>query len=170
MKPAAKLTFEPATIADAKALAALQTVVADHLTGQHGKGPWSWQTSEKGVLLALRNSKVFVTRDGAEIIATLQLGTKKPWAIDVKYFSPCQMPLYLTTMAVASVRQHQGVGTWCVKQAIKAARDWPADFLRLDAYDHEAGAGGFYQKCGFKETGRVTYRGAPLIYYELPLA
>ena len=29
------------------------------------------------------------------------------------------------------------------------------------------GPGGFYVKCGFRETGRVSYRGCPLIYYEV---
>ena len=41
-----------------------------------------------------------------------------------------------------------------------------ADAIRLDAYDAEAGAGEFYVKCGFREVGRVAYRGVPLTYYE----
>ena len=43
---------------------------------------------------------------------------------------------------------------------------WPADALFLDAYDTAADAGGFYRTCGFRELGRVTYKGTPLIYYE----
>jgi len=39
----------------------------------------------------------------------------------------------------------------------------------LDAYDATAGAGWFYAKCGFRETGRVTYRNVPLRCYELTL-
>jgi GNAT superfamily N-acetyltransferase len=54
-----------------------------------------------------------------------------------------------------------------VEEALRLARAWPADALRLDAYDAEAGAGTFYRKCGFREVGRVTYRSDPLIYYEL---
>ena len=49
------------------------------------------------------------------------------------------------------------------------AAAWPADAIRLDAYDHAAGAGPFYAKCGFRERGRVVYRGNPLAYYELLL-
>lgn len=41
--------------------------------------------------------------------------------------------------------------------------------MRLDAYDADAGAGGFYAKCGFLEAGRVTYRKVPLVYFELML-
>ncbi len=69
-------------------------------------------------------------------------------------------------MAVTPARQRQGIGRWCLEQAKRAAKDWPADALRLDAYDAEAGAGGFYARCDFAEKGRVTYRGVPLIYYE----
>jgi hypothetical protein len=49
------------------------------------------------------------------------------------------------------------------------ARAWPSQAIRLDAYDADAGAGGFYAKCGFREVGRVTYRTVPLIYFELLL-
>jgi hypothetical protein len=47
------------------------------------------------------------------------------------------------------------------------AAQWPADAIRLDAFDAEAGAGGFYSKCGFREVGRVSYRNVPLIYFEM---
>ena len=36
----------------------------------------------------------------------------------------------------------------------------------VDAYDADAGAGGFYARCGYTEVGRVTYRGVPHVYYE----
>jgi hypothetical protein len=52
---------------------------------------------------------------------------------------------------------------------LRIAHAWPADALRLDAYDLPGGAGDFYAKCGYRETGRATYRAAPLIYYELLL-
>lgn len=51
-------------------------------------------------------------------------------------------------------------------EAERVAQEWPADAIRLDAYDAEAGAGDFYRKCGFREVGRVSYRGVPLIYFE----
>jgi len=39
--------------------------------------------------------------------------------------------------------------------------------LELEIADAPAGAGEFYHKCGFREVGRVSYRGAPLVYFEL---
>jgi GNAT superfamily N-acetyltransferase len=161
--------LEPAINDDAPALAALHTAVAEHLTDQHGHGPWSSKTSEKGVLLAMRMSQVFVAREGLQIIATLRLATKKPWAIDTSYFTKCRKPLYLLAMAVTPAKQRQGIGKRCLEGAKKIATAWPADAIRLDSYDAAAGAGPFYARCGFTERGRVTYRDAPLIYYEMML-
>lgn len=165
-----RYSLQLATVDDAQALASLHTAVAEHLTGQYGAGIWSGKTSEKGVLYAMRNSQVFVARQDREIIATLRLATKKPWAIDTRYFTTAHQPLYLLAMAVTPAKQRQGIGKRCMKEVTRIARAFPADAIRLDAYDARAGAGGFYARCGFKEVGRVIYRKAPLIYYELLLA
>ena len=164
-----RFSFQPATAGDAVILAAMHTAIAEHLTGLHSPGPWSSRTTEKGVLYAMRVSQVFVAREGSEIVATLQLATKKPWAIDTSYFAACARPLYLLGMAVAPGKQRQGIGRRCLEAAREIAKALPADAIRLDAYDAKAGAGPFYARCGFKEVGRVTYRNAPLIYYELLL-
>lgn len=165
-----RFSFQLARSSDAHCLAALHTAVADHLTGLHGKGPWSTKTSEKGVLYAMRTSRVFVARLGKEIVGTLRLATKKPWAIDTSYFSPCRRPLYLLAMAVAPAKQRQGIGRRCLEEALRIAESWPAEAIRLDAYDAKAGGGEFYGRCGWTERGRASFRGAPLIYYEFVLA
>lgn len=162
--------FRLAVPEDAAELAVLHSAVADHLSRLHGEGPWSSHTSEKGVLHAMRNCKVFVAEEGAAIVATLRLCAKKPWAIDTSYFTKCKRPLYLLAMAVAPARQRQGLGRRCLEEANRVARAWPADAIRLDAYNANAGGGPFYQRFGYAERGRVTYRKAPLIYYELLLA
>jgi ribosomal protein S18 acetylase RimI-like enzyme len=164
-----KLSFSIATQADASALAALHTAVAEDLTNRYGIGPWSSKTKERGALFGMRHSLVVVARRGKEIVGTLRLATKKPWAINVDYFTPVKKQLYVTNMAVIPALQRQGIGRLLIEEAVKLVRAWPADALRLDAYDANAGAGAFYAKCGFRERGRVTYRKAPLIYYELVL-
>jgi GNAT superfamily N-acetyltransferase len=173
-KAAAKSTakglhFRAATLKDAAELAALHTTVADHLTGLHGKGVWSFRMSEKGARLGLRTSKMFVFTEGGKIVATFRFTTKKPWAIDVSYFTSCEKPLYLVGMAVRPDRQRQGLGRKCLAEAVRIAKAWPADAIRLDAFDSAAGAGAFYARCGFAERGRTSYRGNPLIYFELLL-
>ncbi len=162
-------SLNPATTDDAAHLVALHNTVAEQLTQRHGKGPWSSRTTEKGVLYALRTKRVFVAREGVEIVGALGLTTKKPWAIDTSYFSECRKPLYLLAMAILPEKQGQGVGRRCLELAREIARAWPADAIRLDAFDAEAGAGPFYLKCGWTEMGRMVYRKTPLIYYELLL-
>ena len=158
-----------ATEADVEAIAALRNAASDHLTAMFGHGHWSLAASAKGMFSNMGRSRIFVARRGATMIATLKLATKKPWAIDTKYFSVCSKPLYLTNMAVHPTQQRKGVGRLCLEEAARIGTAWPADFIRLDAYDATAGAGEFYRRCGFREVGRASYRNTPLIYLELML-
>jgi GNAT superfamily N-acetyltransferase len=161
-----RLSFARATAAAAPALAALYNAVADDLTTRFGRGHWSAHASERGALFMMRTGTVIVARARGRAIAAFRLATKKPWAIDTSYFAPSKTPLYLLNMAVDPEWQRRGIGMRCLDEAFRIARGWPADAIRLDAYDAAAGAGTFYEKCGFRETGRVTYRKVPLIYYE----
>jgi GNAT superfamily N-acetyltransferase len=117
----------------------------------------------------MRHCEVLVATEGAAIVAALRLASKKPWAIDTSYFTKCERPVYLLAMAVAPARQRQGIGRRCLEEAERIASAWPADAIRLDAYDANAGGGLFYQRCGFTEKGHISYRKTPLIYYELLL-
>jgi len=162
-----RIKLELASPSDSVKIAALRTEVTLHLTSKYGKGHWSSCPTEKGVLYNLRSSSVYIARKGDTIIATLCLAAKKPWAIDKKYFTHCAKPLYLTNMAVSLAMQRSGIGRFCIDEVKKITRLWPADAIRLDAYNAEAGAGEFYRKCGFKEVGRVSYRNVPLIYFEM---
>lgn len=164
-----RISFSIATPAEAPVLAALHTAVAGDITRHHGQGPWSSATTEKGVLLGLRQSRVVIARNSKSLVGTLRLQTKKPWAIDISYFTPAKTALYLTHMAVMPAMQGKGIGHKMLEEAITLTRAWPADAIRLDAWDAEAGAGAFYAKCGFREAGRAIYRNTPLIYFELIL-
>jgi len=165
-----KLTIATATASDAAAITALKTAVANRLTQEFGHGHWSSCPSEKSVLRGIESSRVLIARSRNKIVGTLRLATKKPWAIDTNYFTPVKRPVYLLDMAVDPDRQRQGIGRTLLDQARIVAQSWPAQAIRLDAYDAAAGAGDFYAKCGFCEVGRVTYRGTPLIYFELLIA
>jgi ribosomal protein S18 acetylase RimI-like enzyme len=165
-----KVILERAALSDVEAIAALRVAAAAKLTKDFGKGPWSSAGTIKGVLYSMRHSNVFVCRRRGKIVGVLELGIKKPWAIDKSYFSASNRPLYLTGMAVIPEQQRSGIGRAMLEAAVKLARAWPADAIRLDAYDAAAGAGEFYARCGFCERGRISYRNAPLIYYELLLS
>jgi len=152
---------------EAAAIAAMRVAAADRLTKEFGDGHWSAHTNEAAVLRDLKTSRVLASRDRGRIVGTLTLQTKKPWAIDVSFFTPCEKPLYLINMAVAPDRQRSGIGRALLDEAMIVARSVPADSIRLDAYDLPAGAGDFYRKCGYRNVGGKLFRGVPLLYFEL---
>ena len=158
--------FAAATVTDAEAIAELRSIVADELTRRHGRGWWSRQCTSQGVHSEMRVSQVYVRRIRREAVATFRLATRKPWAIDLAYFTPVERALYLHAIAVRPDRQRAGLGRQCLDAALAIARAWPAQAIRLDAFDHVAGAGEFYRRCGLREIGGTTYRKVPLIYFE----
>jgi len=162
-----KVTLDAASAEDAADLVALHTAVNEDLAARYGIQPAA--VSERGILFSMKWGTVYLARDRGKPIATLRLSTRKPWAIDRKYFAGCTRPLFLTSMAVHPKMQGKGVGRECLAQAARFAREWPADAIFLDADDRRWGAGGFYAKCGYREVGRGTYRVEPLIYYEMLL-
>lgn len=161
------MKLQVATEADVADLVALRNATSDHLTRQFGKGPWSGQGTEKGAPFGMTRSTVYIFRRRRRLIATFALTTRKPWAIDTSYFTARPRPLYLIGMAVDPKEQRKGIGRQCLEEASRIAKRWPGDAIRLDAFDAQAGAGGFYAKCGFREVGRTRYRDNPLIYFEM---
>ena len=165
--PAKGMTIAEATVTEAPELAALHAAVAEDLTRRYGSGPWSYASSERAVRSAMRTSRVLVGRLDGAIVATLQLQTSKPWAIDRERFTPVGRALCLTGMAVHPAAQRRGIGRACLDEAARIAWAWPADAVRLDSYDAPAGAGEFYARCGWREVGKAVYRGTALRYFEL---
>jgi GNAT superfamily N-acetyltransferase len=151
---------------DVLEIAEQRSAVADALGKHFGAGHWSGNATEKRVRLETRNSKMFVARHKSRLVATLRLTTRKPWSINRTFFSASERPLYLLSMAVPPDLQRQGIGRQCMEQCGEICRRWPADAIRLDAYDAPAGAGLFYAKCGFRNVGRAEYLGCPLLYFE----
>lgn len=166
MKAPPRLRFRDATLDDVAAIAALHNAAAGALTARFGDGPWSALVSERGTAQSLAHARIRVGVADRRVLTVLRLATRKPWAIDPACFTPVKRPLYLTGMAVAVAHQRQGLGRLALADAVGAAHAWPADAIRLDAWDAEAGAGGFYARCGFEQRGRVAYRGNPLAYFE----
>ncbi|HEY2471234.1 MAG TPA: GNAT family N-acetyltransferase [Terracidiphilus sp.] len=161
--------LEPATTADIPALVELRTAVNERLQMDFGLGFWCSRSTAKGAAFQLRRGGVYVARRRGRLIATLTISKRKPWAIDRSYFSASNLPLYITGMAIDPQHQRKGWGRKCIEEARRIAHAQWADAICLDAYDCAAGAGPFYAKCGFREVGRVVYRVAPLIYYEMVL-
>jgi ribosomal protein S18 acetylase RimI-like enzyme len=143
-----------ASLSDAGAIVALRTAVALGMAQEFGAGPWSACPDLAEVEQQLRVSQVLVARREAGIIGTVRLATM------------AQSAFYVLGLAVAPDCRGMGVGRRLMKAAKDAARSRPEMALWLDAYDHAAGAGPFYIKCGFRERGRTTHDGMALILYE----
>lgn len=162
-----RVHLHEATDDDAAAIAALRMATSRQLTAKYGRGTWSFVAeSEWGVRADIITSHVYVARYHGMVAATLRLATRPPWLGDIDFFTPVRTPLYLTTMSVAPRLQRRGVGSGCLQEVRRIAAEWPADAIRLDAYDAPAGAGDFYRKNGYREVRRGDYNGTPLIYFE----
>jgi predicted N-acetyltransferase YhbS len=156
----------PATPDDAAAVAAVRVAAADRLTREFGDGHWSSHTNVDAVLRDLKVSAVLVARERGDVVGTLTLQTKRPWAIDPQFFTPCSKALYLINMAVTPGRQRAGIGRALLAEALMVARASSAEALRLDAYAGPAGSAEFYRRCGYAAAGGKSYRGVPLLYFE----
>jgi len=119
------LKFRDATLDDVPVIAALHNAAAGALTARFGVGHWSTLGSERSAALAQRHARVRVGREGKRILTVLRLATKKPWAIDVSYFTPVKRPLYLTGMAVAVTHHGQGLGRLALDDAALSLRVGP---------------------------------------------
>jgi len=155
-----------ASARDARALTELRTGVAQEMTRIHGKGHWSSCPAKAEVLRQLRASRVLIASQRDRIIGTVRLIRALPALIDSGSFTPVDTALYVLGLAVSPEARGQGVGRSLMEAAKAAAHAWPADALWLDAYQLAAGAGGFYEKCGFRAVGPSLRGEVPLMYYE----
>ncbi len=160
------LSIREAVAEQAAKIAAVRGAAAMDLTARFGMGMWSSNTTENGVLFAMKRGRVIIAVRDDAIVGTLTLSTYKPWAIDKSYFTRVKTPVYLTSMAIDPKAQRQGIGRALLADAETRARSWSGQAIRLDAFDADAGAGDFYARCGYVERGRVVFRTAPLIYFE----
>ncbi len=164
------MTFRIATADDAAAIMFVRISAAHALTRRYGQGPWSTESTERGVLNGMRHSRIVLYYDGDTPIGTFRLTSHRPWAIDRAFFTPVVRPLYLTDMAVHPDMQRRGIGRASLAHAEAMTRAYPADAIWLDAYDAEAGASDFYATCGYRECGRTSFRDSKLVYFEKAIA
>lgn len=128
-----KMVVTIATDADAPAITTLRNAANDDLAQRHRIRASC--ITENSTLRAIATSRVLAARSGGQIVATLRLATKKPWAIDIAYFTPVGRALYLHDIAVHPDRQGSGIGRMLVEDAKAQALAWPAQSIRFDAYD-----------------------------------
>jgi GNAT superfamily N-acetyltransferase len=163
------MLFRFATQEDVPSILRLRLAVDADQARRFGTNRWVSTISEKSVARGLRSSRVLVAERDEQVVAMLRMETKKPWAIDLRYFTPVRKAVHLHDVDVDPRLQRTGAGRQMIERAKELAREWPVEAIRLDAYDGASGAGPFYRKCGFSEVGRTVYRGVPLVYFEFVL-
>ena len=163
------LSFRFATEADIPALVELQLAIDADQAERFGDERYATTISERSVARGLKSSRIVVATRRGRIVGTARMETKKPWAIDLKYFTPACKAVYLHNVDVRPELQRSGIGRQLIERVKVVAKEWPVDAVRLDAYDGPAGAAPFYTKCGFKKMGHAVCRGVPLVYFELVL-
>ena len=78
------VTVQFATEADIPELLQLRLSVDADQARRFGNDRWSTTINEKSVARGLKSSRVLIARRRGQIIGTLRMETKKPWAIDLR--------------------------------------------------------------------------------------
>ena len=159
------LVLSLASESDAEEIAFLRNTVAADVAARSGSSAGA-RTTAKGVLYHLRLGQILIARHKGRIVGSLLLVKKKPWAIDVNYFTPVQSQLYLVSMNVDPALQRKGIGARLIEYAKATAKAGGYKAIRLDAFEEAPWAVAFYASCGFMERGRTIFRVARLVYFE----
>lgn len=77
-----RLMFRKAGESDAAAVADLRTAAARDLTTRFGRGHWSSEPTQRGVMSGMRGAEIWVGKRAGVPVATFRVTTRKPWAID----------------------------------------------------------------------------------------
>jgi GNAT superfamily N-acetyltransferase len=165
-----RLVLSLASESDAEEIAALRNTVAANVAQRSGLSGGAHRTTAKGVLYHRRQGQILIARRKGRIVGSLVLVKKKPWAIDVNYFSSVQSQLYLLSMNVDPALLRKGIGSQLIEYAKTTAKAGGYKAIRLDAFEASPWAVAFYPSCGFNERGRTIYRVARLVYFEWLLA
>jgi GNAT superfamily N-acetyltransferase len=160
------LVLTLASASDAEEIAELRNKVAADVARKSGSRDSGHRTTAKGVLNDLRLGQILIARYQGRVVASLVLVKKKPWAIDVSYFTQVKSQFYLLSMNVDPALQRKGIGSQLLEFAKETAKLRRVNAIRLDAFEDSPWAVAFYAACGFAERGRTIFRIARLVYFE----
>ncbi len=146
-----------ARTADARALTALRTNVAQSMKARFGEGHWSAIPSRSDVIRQMRASQVLVARLDEHLVGTVRLTTVSPHSMKSVGFTSVGSALYVVGLCVAEEYRKMGVGRALIDAAKDAAHARRSEALWVDVYPGAAGAGPFYLDCGFRQVGPLHY-------------
>ena len=145
----------------------IRRACARDLGVRFGPGHWATCTSLQHLQKEAERKDLFVVYHHREIVATFALTDEPPEFFDVRNFQhPDDPALYLSSMAVTPTLQCHGIGRWCMQQIDAITIAGGCLSIRFDAYDSPAGAGPFYEHCGYQPRGQIVFNRVPLILFE----
>ena len=155
------MRFDAATPGDAREIAALHEVVAQHLQ-RAIPGARRWKVPpEKQLASSMKTTETVVAREGELLVATFRLDPARGFC-GVARFTEVDGFVYLLEMAVRPSHQRRGVGRLCLEEAERRARARGSKAIRLDTNDDPVRAAAFYTACGYREV----LHHAQTIYFE----
>lgn len=165
-----QLRVKRATLSEIPEIAALWKLVVQRLSAQFGHPVWLKLVTPEAVYREMHRATVYVIREGASVIAAFTLSMQKPWTLDEGRFQPAMRPLYMTDLGVHPrwVRSH--IDIRCIRAAIRIAKDWPSDALRLGVWDQEIGRSITRSGLGFRAVGTNCFGEVPCTVFELPIS
>ena len=122
---------------------------------------------ERAVYLVTASAAGVPTTD----IGTFMLGPEphRPYEPVMPWAEPGAPALYLNRMAIAPAWHARGLGSWCLAEIARLARESGARAVRCDVYEPNARTRAFYERGGFAARGTRSYGGRTFVCYELVL-
>lgn len=140
---------------------------ASDLVEKHGHGHWGVISTRKTLKRATQEASLYVIAQDGLTVGTFRLTNNKIVFYRKAWFArPDDLAAYLLNMAIDPAYQRQGIGQVAMREIDQRVRDMNLLALRFDAYAGPAGAGIFYQKCGYMLVHKGCVGDVALEYYE----
>jgi len=161
------IVVRTATLEEVRSIHVVLIAAALRLTDEFGEGHWSRTSTIKTLRNSVGEGTLYAVCIAERIVGTFRISDRKIVFYRKEWFAePDASALYLRDMAVAPDHQRRGVGRATMEEIDAIAGRGGLVAVRFDAYEGPAGAGPFYQKCGYKLVHRGLVGDTPLEYYE----
>jgi GNAT superfamily N-acetyltransferase len=152
---------------DVQPVRRILAAAASDLTARFGIGHWSGVGSAETLRKYVEQGSLYVVQANDAAVGTLRLTERKPGFYRGEWFAdPKALTCYLFDMAIDPPHRRRGAGRQAMRLAEELARSRGLAAIRLDAYGGPAGAGRFYEKCGFRQVYGGDFKGVALEYFE----
>ena len=165
------LATRRATPADAAQVHALLAAAGDALAAE-GFTNWIPPYPLENVVRDVVERAVYLVETrvpgvSPEVVGTFMLGPRphRPYAA-MTWAAPDEPAQYLNRMAIAPAWHGRGVGSWCLAEMVRLAREAGAGALRCDVYEPNLRTRSFYERDGFVARGTREYGGRTFVCYE----